>query len=872
MNSLSINVQGFGDLNKRRWVHDLCNRHKVNFLALQETKLLHVDLWKIHQTWGLWTPNDVRIMWIVVYAPHNLSCKIALWSSLANLIANWCRGLVIMGDFNKVDKFLISESFREVFPNVTRAVLEKGIPNHRLILLKEFEASMGIEGFFKCMLDVESRITCDNTNENTMLSEAQRVSLRITYDVRRNWLEKGIAHKLVIMEVFHDLRASSKTTAKGVGLCVASSHTGNHREDDFMLLETIRRFLGIIESKYLSSWKGRPSSWRGGPKAKVKWAIEGDENTSFFHGTLKKKRRQLAIRGILKNGESIEDPLNVKAEFLTHFSNRFQHSNGIPPSLDGDMPNLLSSRQSDYLETHFLRDEIKQAIWDCGGDRALGPDGFTFKFFTTFWDLIKADAIRFVQEFFLICYFLKGCNSSFIALILKVSNVKFVTDFRPISLIGCQYKIIDKLLANRLNTVIGSCISSEQSAFIKGINIINGPLVLNEDFLDLVMVKLGFSIKWHTWIFGYLRNARSSILVNRSPTCEFEIFKGLRQGDPLSPFFFILATEGLHFLTCKAEMIGLFKGASFCQDNMSVSHLIYADDVIFLGVGVSDEEVSNLAKVIGCRAAKFPLKYLRVPVGCNMAKYSNWNAIIQKFSFKLLLWKACLLSVGGRLSLIKSVLGNIPTYYMSIYMMPVSVQKKLESMRNNFFYRRRFRREKKDLGEMEKMLSEQRFGRSRYRKNIWAKHGSSFQMDVEIGNGVSCPFWEDIWCGNQPLKLQFPRIYQLDSVKECFIMEHLSIQDWVYVLRRYLRGGAEMSQFIDLQSLIQGVVLSDKSDTWQWSLGISNGYSVASVVLWLIPTLWIRFLLPLVGIVPFLSKLMFSFRGCCLTNFQLELT
>ncbi|GKF67273.1 RNA-directed DNA polymerase, eukaryota, partial [Tanacetum coccineum] len=99
---------------------------------------------------GLWTPNDVRIMWIVVYAPHNLSCKIALWSSLANLIANWCGGLMIMGDFNevreagerfgldfnrsrmsKIDKFMISESFREVFPNVTGVVLEKEMEGFR---------------------------------------------------------------------------------------------------------------------------------------------------------------------------------------------------------------------------------------------------------------------------------------------------------------------------------------------------------------------------------------------------------------------------------------------------------------------------------------------------------------------------------------------------------------------------------------------------------------------------------------------------------------------------------------------------------------------------------------------------------------------
>ncbi|GJS35629.1 RNA-directed DNA polymerase, eukaryota, reverse transcriptase zinc-binding domain protein [Tanacetum coccineum] len=184
--------------------------------------------------------------------------------------------------------------------------------------------------------------------------------------------------------------------------------------------------------------------------------------------------------------------------------------------------------------------------------------------------------------------FFHGCNSSFIALIPKVSNAKFVSDFRPMSLIGCQYKIIGKLLANRLSTVIGDCISHVQSAFIKGRNILDGPLILNEvlawyrqrkkelmvfkvnfektfeslrwDFLDIILDKLGFGLKWRAWIKGCLHNARSSVLVNGSPTKEFELFRGLRQGDPMSPFLFILAMEGLHALTCKAEALGLFKG------------------------------------------------------------------------------------------------------------------------------------------------------------------------------------------------------------------------------------------------------------------------------------------------------------------------
>ncbi|GJR69122.1 hypothetical protein Tco_0015187 [Tanacetum coccineum] len=83
--------------------------------------------------------------------------------------------------------------------------------------------------------------------------------------------------------------------------------------------------------------------------------------------------------------------------------------------------NPLSSDQRDLLECEFNREEIKRAVWDCGGDRAPGPDGFSFKFFTTFWDLLEEDVVRFVLELFHSSYFPKGCNSSFIALIPKVS-------------------------------------------------------------------------------------------------------------------------------------------------------------------------------------------------------------------------------------------------------------------------------------------------------------------------------------------------------------------------------------------------------------------------------------------------------------------
>lgn len=203
----------------------------------------------------------------------------------------------------------------------------------------------------------------------------------------------------------------------------------------------------------------------------------------------------------------------------------------------------------------------------------------------------------------------RGCNAAFVTIIPKVADLIGLGDSRPISHIGCYYKIIAKMLSERFKRVVGNVVGEVQNAFIKGRYILDGVLIANEtmDFLKKkkekglifkvnfekaydsinwrfllgIMRRMGFGNKWIKWVDTCVRSSSISILVNRSPLEEFWLERGVRQGEPLSPFLFILASEGLNVIVSEPVEKGIFRGVVVGENKVMASHLHYTDDTIF---------------------------------------------------------------------------------------------------------------------------------------------------------------------------------------------------------------------------------------------------------------------------------------------------
>nr|GEX69244.1 RNA-directed DNA polymerase, eukaryota [Tanacetum cinerariifolium] len=696
---------------KKDWVKELCIKNKVNFLTLQETKMENMDLVCMRTCWGnmafdyvhsnyvgnsggilcVWDPNSfckknvtisdyfimVRGVWhmtgqnfllITVYAPHDGSEKKMLWEYLQREIGS--------GE----DRFLVSESLLSTCPNINATTLEGYISDHQPILVCEayfdygptpfwfFHYWIEMDGFCNTVEDACKESPCVGNNA------MQRLMSKLKY--LKNRIRDGQKTNRSSM---NNVKAQYKSDLVALDLRVDK---GNGTvEDGIKKVEIINKILDC----------DKLNSIEVAQKAKVKWAVEGDENSSFFHGVLNKMRNLLNIRGIINDGIWIDNPKRVKGEFLDHFSKRFCEPENRTASIMMDFLKRLSFDQQIDLERDVTNDEIKMAVWDCGMDKAPGPDGFTFGFYRHFWYLIDKDVYE---------------------------------DFRPISLVGSLYKIIAKILANRLVGVLGDIVSEVQYVFIAGRQILYGPLILNE-------------------VLHWCKTKQKQALIFK---VDFEKAYDSVRWDFLDDILFFVGQWCESNITTLVHVLGCFHRVSGLKINMCKSKI--------MGVHVKSDNVKTDALKLGCLVLKRPFVYLGSIMGRVMSRTNAWSEIVERVKKRLSKWKMKTLSIGvnsKKASWVnwKKVLTSKDSGGLGV--------SSLYALNRGLMFKWIWRFYTQESSLWVRII-----------KAIHGADGINLMnyMHVKLGDGIKTAFWEDAWSEGGKLKHRGAKRDQFEELME----------------------------------------------------------------------------------------------------------
>nr|GEY38247.1 RNA-directed DNA polymerase, eukaryota [Tanacetum cinerariifolium] len=443
--------------------------------------------------YGTWIPNKTKILIVSIYAPHQPSLRRVLWDYLSILLGRWNGEAILMGDYNEVRT---NDERRGTWFNFSNASsFNQFISSSDLVDIK-------MEGY---------------TFTWSYPSAEKRVSLIVKVDFGP--IPFRFYYSWFKLDGFDDMVEQTWS---------AFDYSDNNSMIRFKkklqeLKKVIRLWINVKKSQLAGSKNSIVLELRDidkqldqiGPNDLL--IFRRDENSKYFHGIINKKRSHLAIRGVFNDGIWRTDPSSVKKAFREHYEARFNKPTTTRLKLRFPFPKRLSIDQVDDLERGVSHDEIRSAVWDCGDNKSPGPDGFTFEFFKKYWRFIGLDFCEAVEHFF--SSLVSDTQSAFLA----------------------DRQILDGPFI--LNEVLDWCKRKNKQAMFFKVDFAKAYDSVRWNFLIDVLEAFGFGSTWCNWIRGTFCYAKASILVNGSPSDEFHLHCGLKQGDPLSPYLFILVME-----------------------------------------------------------------------------------------------------------------------------------------------------------------------------------------------------------------------------------------------------------------------------------------------------------------------------------------
>jgi hypothetical protein len=568
----------------------------------------------------------------------------------------------------RLDRSICNQAWLDVCTSIVCSTLVKTRSDHYPLLLDYCQHNKRFVSSFKFMKMWSMHEDCKNVISQCWNDNAEVGCPMFVLNSKLKRLKTKL--KIWNKESFGNVHSGVKDAESHLHSIQLLIQTNGHSDSLMMLEKKAQMDLDTALDRQDCFWR---------EKAKVNWHLDGDRNTSYFHRIAKIKNTTKVISS-LKNGDDIiTDPTQIADHVVDYYKNLFCSNPILQDQLlvEHVIPNLVGQDVNALLTMTPSKEEIKHAVFDLNKDGAPGPDGFGAHFYQTYWDIIHHDVTNAVLQFFTTGWILPNYNSNTIILIPKSDSADSIEKYRPIALANFKFKIISKVLADRLAQILPTIVSKEQKGFIQGRNIkdcictaseainllhnktFGGNLAMKIDitkafdtldwsFLIKVLLQFGFNTTFCNWIKAILSSATMSVSLNGAQKGFFKCLRGVRQGDPLSPLLFCLAEEvlsrGISLLVDEGK-IELIKGS---RNTRVPSHCLYADDImvfckgkfsslqalqnlfnkyancsgqvinaskstIFAG-GISQVRLNHIVNLIGFNVGSLPFNYLGVPI------------------------------------------------------------------------------------------------------------------------------------------------------------------------------------------------------------------------------------------------------------------
>ena len=523
--------------------------------------------------------------------------------------------------------------------------------------------------------------------------------IKVWWDIGKRYIKK------LTQEYSRQISLEKRTILKELETSITSfKRNGNNHEE----LELMEKEYEAIHSKQVEGAKIR---------SKIQWWEEGEKSTKYFHNLEKKNGKDKAWEKIWgDNGESIHGTDNIQKRQVQFYRDLYTSQNLDMNEkeyfLQGNT-NCLTEDSKIFLDSMLSKEEMCNAIKKMPNNKSPGSDGIPIEFYKVYWNIICDDLFEVFQRGLEDQQLAYTQYLALIILLYKKGPREDIKNWRPISLLNVDYKILSKVLAERLKSVLPEIIHGDQRGCVPGryigenIRLIDdllfeienqseNPIILLLDqekafdrvewnWLFSTLESFNFGTKFVSWLKILYKDAKSCIMTNGVQSEYFDISRGIRQGDSLSALLYIIQFEPLaHKLRTSSLIEGISLNLKHCEnENIEVRGCQYVDDSNsmlkskenisqFLHIMYRFEKTSgskmNMHKSVGLtihenmeevvedlRLTAGPAKVLGVPLGKNKNMKEFWESLIAKMKTKLDIWKSRDLSLEGRSYLIQSI-------------------------------------------------------------------------------------------------------------------------------------------------------------------------------------------------------------------------